>query len=199
MDEMILLNSAMVKHTVRKFLEKNPNFAYLQEDLVSHATVGLVKAVNQMAGIPDKDREAIPPVEMTTPNPTAFLGSYIFFYLGRLIEQESTIRIPNRTRQDRKKRGKDLFIPTKEESIDDNYVFQQEGLIDPRTLVDLVDELMGCCETQTERSMIQHRIEGRSDQDIADILGVPRATVNLMRRQIYERFKGRNDEYDTDD
>lgn len=202
MDKMILTNMALVKSNVKSFIGRNPGFAFLMADLISHGSLGLVKAVNMMAGIRDKDDPVVDtsPLEGEKPNPSGFIGYYIILYLGKLIDQEiSTVRVPNRTRQDRKKKGKDLFLPTKEASIDSSYTFEQEGQRDPRTMVDLMDEIEGCCETDTERQLIRHRIEGRSDQEISDIMGIPRISLNLMRRQIYARFKERNDEYDTDD
>lgn len=201
MDEMILVNMAIVKYTVKKFVDRNPSYGFLTSDLISHATLGLVKAVNRMAGIPDPDADqnadAIIPSDK--PNPTSFIGNYVFLYIGRLLEQESLVRVPNRTRQDRKRKGKDLFLPIKEESIDSGIVFERDGLVDPRAIVSLMDEIYGCCGTETELEVIRHRTEGRTDLEIGEILGIPRSTVQLLRQGIYERFKARNDEYDTDD
>jgi hypothetical protein len=198
MDEMILLNMAMVKYSVNTFVDRNPGFAFLKADLISSASVGLVKAVNRMAGIPDKDGDPIPTFT-DKPNPTSFIGFYIFLYIGKLVEEESLVHVPGRVRRDRKKKGKEIFVPNKEESIDSTFILERDGLRDPRTVVDLTDEIMGCCETNIEREIIQHRIEGRSDQEISDILGVPRISLNLMRRQIYQRFKDRNEEYASSD
>ena len=198
MDEMILLNMAMVKYTVKKFVERNPCYGFLLSDLISNASVGLVKAVNRMAGIADKDSDPVPGYS-DKPNPTSFIGFYIFLYIGKLIEEESLVYIPKTTRFDRKKSGKELLVPIKEASIDVSFTLEKDGERDPRTMTDLMDEIIGCCETETERQLINHRIEGRSDQEISDIMGIPRISLNLMRRQIYARFKERNDEYESDD
>jgi len=92
--------------------------------------------------------------------------------------------------------GKPLDRPEKEgpASIDD--VLKRDGTRDPRSIVDLTDELMGCCESPAEREIVKHRQEGRSDAEIANILGIPKTTTYMMRRGIYARFLQRNPEYD---
>jgi hypothetical protein len=192
MDEMILLNMAMVKHNVKLFLARNPGFAFLHADLISQATIGLVQAVNKMAGINDEDDG--PDLDNEKPNPTSLIGTFIFYRLGELIDSESGLRVPGRSLR---RKAKDGFIPpSKEATIDSSYVFEREGLVDPRSMVDLEDEIIGCCDSEQDRQIVTLRKQGRSDQDISEIMGIPRSTVQLMRQSIYERFKERNDECD---
>jgi hypothetical protein len=196
MDEMILLNMAMVKHTVKSFLGRNPSFGYLQQDLVSQATIGLVQAVNKMAGLEDEDQSS-PKFNKEKPNPSSLIGTFIFYRLGELIDSENGLRVPGRTLRRKSKTG--FVVPVKEGTVEASYTLEKEGQTDPRTSVDLIDELEGCCETDQELQIMRQRIRGSDDPEIAEMFSIPRSTVNLIRRQIEQRFRERNPTYAFDD
>lgn len=184
-EEMILAGKGLVVNRVNSYLARFPSCSHLREDLVSQGYVGLVTAVNNMVG------QTVP-----EPNPLGFMSMHIQFALGELMDMEATIRVPRRTYLENKAKGKIIGRPVKEGSASVDDVLKRDGERDPRAIVDLMDELMGCCESPVEREIVMHRRDGRSDAEIADILGIPKTTTYMMRRGIYARFLQRNPEYD---
>jgi hypothetical protein len=182
-EKMILGNMALVASKVRSYLNQFSGCNYLKDDLLSQGFVGLVKGVNAMVG-----------EEQPNPNPTGVMSKYIHYELGELLDYESTIRIPQRTFLRKKSNGDDITVPTKEASLTSHHTFEREAVQDPRTMTDLWDELMGCCENDTEQAIVKHRSEGRKDDEIASMLGLPKTTTYMMRRGIYARFLERNPE-----
>ena len=193
MDEMIMLNMALVKHKVDLLLNQYPQYGFLVADLISQGTIGLVQAVNLMAGIRKGIEGPVPEISEDKFNPTGFIATTIFYRLGELLDAENGIRVPGRSRRRKIKSG--FAVPVKENSIESEYTLDMAGAVDPRATVDLLDEIYGCCDTDQEREIVRHRIEGRSDQEIADIIEISRWSVYMIRQEIEKRFKGRNDEY----
>lgn len=182
-EKMILANMAMVTCKVGAYLDQFPHCSHLREDLLSQGYAGLTEAVNNMVGQVIDD-----------PNPTGFMSLHIHHALGELLEQESAIRIPKRTLVHKKANGNELRVPAKEASLTAEHVFEREAQRDPRSMTDLMDEILGCCENDTEKQIVNLRSEGRSDADIAAMLGIPKTTTYMMRRGIYARFLERNPE-----
>lgn len=184
-EEMIKANMPLVLNRVAAYLARFPQCSHLREDLVSQGFVGLVTAVNNMVGS-----------NVEEPNPLGFMSFHIQHALGELMDDEATIRVPRRTFLENKAKGKTIPRPEKHGSACADDVLKRDGERDPRSLVDLMDELLGCCESPTEREIVKHRRDGRSDAEIANILGIPKTTTYMMRRSIYARFLQRNPEYD---
>ena len=85
--EMIVGNMPLAVAKVESFIRCFPEVAHLRDDLTSAAFIGLAKAVNQMAeGCRIKQPENW--------NPTDCIGAWINRELGRLIEIEAPIRVP---------------------------------------------------------------------------------------------------------
>lgn len=180
-EEMITANMALVTNKVQAYLVRFPQNSHLRDDLISQGFAGLTEAVNNMVGR-----------EVQDPNPTGFISQHIQHALGELMDTEATIRIPIRTYI----RHKDTMEPAaKEHSLTVQDVLDREGQQDPRAIVDLRDELEGCCECDLDRDIIRLREEGRSDETIATMLGIPKTTAYMMRRSLYARFLERNPEY----
>lgn len=186
--EMILGNMALVAYKVSIYLEQFPHCAHLKEDLLSQGYLGLVTAVRGMVG-----------VQYETPNPTGLMSQSIHYRLGELLDFESAIRIPQRTWIRKRNSGKTIKVPVKESSITGDHVLERDGCQDPRTMVDLIDELYGCCETDEEKEIIRLRMEGRGDDEVSTILGLPKTTTYMLRKGIYDRYLRRNPEMERED
>jgi DNA-directed RNA polymerase specialized sigma24 family protein len=182
-EEMILSNMPMVTRKVSAYLFQFPQCKHLKDDLLSQGYVGLVTAVNNMVG-----------GQVEEPNPTGFMSMWIHREIGELLDYESAIRVPKRSYLRKKKADAEFEVPTKEASIDADYTLDKDGDRDPRSMVDFFDEIIGCCETQIEEQIVKHRVEGRTDAEIAVILGLPKTTTYMMRRDVYDRFLERNPE-----
>jgi hypothetical protein len=182
-EEMILSNMAMVARKVGMYVKQFPHAVNLTDDLMSQGYVGLVEAVNNMQG-----------QKVDDPNPTGFMSMWIHREIGELLDFEAGIRVPKRSFLRKKKADTEFEVPIKEASLDAEYTLNKDGERDPRSMVDFLDELIGCCETEIEEQIVTHRIEGRTDAEIAAILGLPKTSTYMMRRDVFDRFLERNPE-----
>jgi hypothetical protein len=190
--EMIQSNMPLVLNKVQSFLSTHPQWSHLRDDLLSQGFVGVTQAVNKMAK-PETEDDLDEPVENC--NPTGFISLYIYHRLGELVDIEQGIRVPGRTFRRKKGNGEMTESPVKEGSLTVEDTLNQQAQVDPRAMVDLSDEILGCCETTADRSVVEYRAKGSSDEEIAAILGVCKTTVYMMRRAIYARFLARNQEF----
>lgn len=65
---------------------------------------------------------------------------------------------------------------------------EKDGLTDPRSVVDLWDELLGACETEVDRSIIEMRRDGYKDKEIAKHLNLAQSWITELRKKIEKRF-----------
>lgn len=192
-EKMIRANMGFVATKVQDFLRDKPAWEHLRDDLISQGFVGLIQAVNKMAGVESPD--TVPGADQEVANPTGLISIYIFYRLGELIDSESAIRIPGRTFRRHKQNGREPVVPIKEGSLTVEDTLARDGeRADPCAMTDLWDELLGSCQTETEKRILVLKSEGRTDQEVADILGLPKTTAYMMRRAVYGRFLERNPE-----
>jgi RNA polymerase sigma factor (sigma-70 family) len=52
---------------------------------------------------------------------------------------------------------------------------------------DLLDQILACCESEEEKTIVRLRIEGYTDEEIGEQLGLSRQTVGRRRKAIEER------------
>lgn len=183
-EEMIISNLSLVPVKVQSYLLHFPQCEHLRDDLISQGFVAVVEAVNNMIGN-----------EIDEPNPTGYISQCIQYALGDLMDQEATVRVPKRTYLEHKAAGHEIHRPEREATVGFEDVLEREARTDPRSMVDLRDELAGCCECRWDKSILRLREQGYSDADIAQQLGIPKTTAYMMRRGIYARFLERNQEY----
>lgn len=182
-EEMILGNMALVTFKVAAYLQQFYQFSYLKDDMLSQGYLGLCMAVRSMVNNP-----------VENPNPTGLISINIHYQIGELLDIEAAIRVPKRTWHRKNTNGQPLAVPKKEGSLTVEDTLQMAATEDPRAMTILMDELMGCCENDTEKELVKLRTEGRKDDEIAGLLGLPKTTTYMMRRGIYARFLERNPE-----
>jgi RNA polymerase sigma factor (sigma-70 family) len=54
---------------------------------------------------------------------------------------------------------------------------------------DLLDSILACCESEQEQTIVRLRVQGYTDADIGEQLGLSRATVGRRRKEIEQRMK----------
>ncbi len=142
--------------------------------MISEGFVGLTIAVNKMA--------EQGPVEKI--NPTGYMSYWIGYHIGTVVEKETALGNSSSTSKRRRWDGdslpKHVPLPTSMEM--DTY--EDHGI----SLVELRDEIDGCCETAEDRMIVEMREKGYGDPEIAKTLNLPHCTVYVMRREIYRRF-----------
>jgi hypothetical protein len=175
--QMIQSNMSLVIHKVDTYIHIYPDLAYLRDDLISEGFVGLVYAVNKkMCGKPmEGDKQ---------PNATGYMSYWIQYHIGLVADKETSLG--SSTKTVRRKRTDGDALP-KHVALPKN--LETETYDDPAIRVfELRDEILGCCETDDDRMIVEMREKGYVDGDIAKALNLPYTTVYLMRRDIYRRF-----------
>jgi hypothetical protein len=179
-EEMILANMDLVQQKVGRFLQEFPRYQYLADDLLSEGYLGLVQAVDRIAK-----------GQLRNDRPTAFLSLYIHEAFATCINNEQLIQVPARTRRHLTKQDRPLppvmSVPLSEAKL-------EHKAVDGSGTSELYDELLGCCECDVEREILELRGQGHKDPSIAAILDLSQYTVYMTRRELYERFLERNPE-----
>jgi hypothetical protein len=164
-DEFILNKLHLTSVAAGSVLRKSHNLqAHLRADLESAATVALVKAVKS-----GERRDG-----------------HLMMKMKRAVRDcidktASTIRIPDRTRQDAQ--GNGLPIPDiKCTGLRNDYEDPQSG--DPLTAV------LECCRDDRERKIIQLKAARHTDAHIAKQVGVSRSRVTQIIADIERRYDG---------
>lgn len=170
-DEMILLNTPLVTVKVDGLLGCFPAFGYLRDDLIGEANLALVEAVNGLAG---KDADKV--------NPTGYINVAIQRAIGNCLDGElySDDRGARRNRQQGNEQEQIRKVPNSEFVIG-------ELEHDPRKEADLLELILGCCETDEERAIVDLRRKGYVDAEIARQLDIPLTTTFMLRRELYQR------------
>ncbi len=186
-DELYPLVAAGDKDAIRKMIEANmslaiskvdsyigtyPHVSYLREDMEGEGFLGVTMAVNKMA-------EAGP---IENPNPTGYISYWIMERIGYVVDREITSGLTDRGI--RKKRAKQQTVahqvampPVLDILMDD-----------PTKLIELREQILSCCETEQDRTIVRMRESRYTDKEIAAALDAPVTTTYMLRRAIYARF-----------
>jgi hypothetical protein len=195
-EKMIQSNIGLVMHCVDQFIGLYPTMKHLRDDLVASGLMGLVEAVNKMVedGFIDDA------------NPTGLMSLCIKHALGDTADGEAMIRIPPRTLKRKREQGIELHPPQRDFSVSAEYVDNLEMIDyedderprppvhtkstprDPRRIDDMRQLIDAACENDTDREIVRLREARLVDREIAERLGLPRSTLQVMRRTIYARF-----------
>lgn len=169
--EMIEVNLPVVLLKVNDLLSACPHLEYMREDLVSEGNLALVESVSLI-----KERG----VENT--NITAYLWTAVLKSIGHYVDDE--LYSSDRTARRRRQNGDEQEILHKVPNSD----FVLGNLEhDPRDEADLLDLVQGSCRSDEEWAIVDLRIKGYKDQEIARQLDMPKTTVFMLRRELYQR------------
>ena len=162
-NEMIEGNIALVIITVAHYIEKNPTFRYMQEDLQSACYVALTNAVNRFS-------------EASADNPMGYIYEALRIEMVNTIWSAETVVVPIG------KRGSDN--PRK-------LNIRMDGFMDPdhTDLINLRYLIQACCASDEDRTIVDRREQGCTDMEISKVLGTDRQSVGKMRAAIYSRFQ----------
>ena len=170
-DEMIERNMALVFEKVNSFVATHRNIRYLQDDLVSSGTIGLVKAVDAMAADGGCSRD-----------PVGCICGSIIHTMSDLFETESPINVSRRVR----KRPTSQPVPTRETFNPEKIQSRDSETVE---LFDLRDQIQSCCWCDQDRSIIRLREEGHTQDEIAALIGVPSGSIYYYIQAIKDRFE----------
>lgn len=169
-NEMIERNIPLVVTKVDSYLKKNHQYKHLHDDLVSAGIEGLINAIDRIVSLGS---------QFDIAGTTSYLNSSIRNELASFaIEFSNSVSASDRTVC----RGQD--IPSQV----DTFETMSESIADYRSTIDLQDEIDICCLSDADRAIIKMRVEGYTDQEIAERLNESHSVIYHKRRAIYKRF-----------
>jgi DNA-directed RNA polymerase specialized sigma subunit len=178
--EMIEGNMSLVMVRVNWYLRKCPQMNFIRDDLISAGFIGLCTAVNQMETSP-KD----------IVNPIGYMYTIVDRFVTREADEETTIKVPQRSQQRHHTKGMELEIPTPVSSQTAEVIFAKMEDRDHTLSFDIRDELNACCRDDYDRCVIAMVCEEYLDIEIGEVLGLTRAMVQRMKARIFQTFRDR--------
>lgn len=173
-DELVLGHIKLGLTIVGHYLEALKSRALLEE-LVSAMTEAILDAVNRF------------PANCTHDNLTGYITDVIHSKLSYTIERSSVIRVPGATQR---------TYGHKPPKVEDIAGLRQGVAVRDDNLVtlEIKEQMDALCETDQERTILQLRYEGYTDQEIGAQLGLVRSTIWVIRQSIQKRFTKSNTE-----
>ena len=178
-EEMIVGNMPLAVAKVESFVRCFPGITHLRDDLASAAFTGLVKAVNKMAA-GEGPRSTAPSA------PLDFIGMWINRELGELVESETTIRLPARSKYRARAQGNELSSPTVCNVIPERFaVPSYEKELEMRDLID------ACCTCDEERTFVAMREAGHTYAEVGKAIDMPLTSTYVMAKELDARVQGK--------
>jgi hypothetical protein len=174
MKQMIESNMSLVVYRVESYVRAFPTLSHLTDDMTSEGFVGLTTAVNKMA-----EQGAV-----EKPHPTSYMTDWITYHIGTVADKETAMGSSGKTVRRKRDDGKALPLHVSLPKNLEMETYEDDGI----RLFELRDEILGCCESDEDRMIVDMREKGYVDNDIAKTLGLPYTTVYLLRRELYARF-----------
>jgi len=178
-EAMIVGNMALVIAKVEGFIRCFPRVAYLRDDLASAGFAGLVKAVNNIAAGEGPRKAAVE-------SPTDYLGMWISRELGRLVEDESPIRLPHESSRQAKLKGESLSVPATVNFLPERF----EAASYEREL-ELRDLVHSCCSCEEEHAFVRMREAGHTYAETAQAINMPVTSAYVMGQQLSAKVQRR--------
>ncbi|REJ65603.1 MAG: hypothetical protein DWQ31_16825 [Planctomycetota bacterium] len=180
-EEMIQGNMPLVIDKVNSYVNTFPQAEFLQDDMQSAGFLGLVQAVSAMMEHKLPQRS----------NATGYISVSVQREIGKVVDNELTIRVPDRTKRLKRAQNEKIDAPKNvgvpsETLADDG---QQHG----PAMFELRDLIETCCLCEEDRVIVAMREQGHSDEEIGQAINVPKTTAYMMRRELYQRFLAKSE------
>ncbi len=169
-DKIIMGNARLVLFKVNAYIGFYRQTLHLKDDMESAGFLGLIKAVNYLADTTLSHTES----------PSGLMSLFIHREIGRLIENSNLIPTPQRTKQ--RHNLKDIRV--------DGFVESDYDLPKSDSVDGLRATIFGLTDNEYERRIIDLREHGFNDSDISEKMDLPTSTINLIRRELFNKFKG---------
>ena len=208
-DEMILGNLPLVKSRIGAFLKEYRRFRHLFDDLYGEGILALTQAVNSFA-----ESDADKPTGYIVSAIDYALKNYVDTECGHGLMSRRTVQrrrasddsLPQQLpfdvaepptelwngangRIDRKQAELDSLGPKRRVSRADARQVIRETVVDSQPDSDIREMILALCESEQEKEIVRLRIEGYTDKEIGEQLGISRQTVGRRRDEIEERFE----------
>jgi RNA polymerase sigma factor (sigma-70 family) len=153
----------LVHSKVNKWLKLYPGLAYVADDMISEGYFAIVRAIEsiQVGERPDSS------------NVTAYVSAAIVHGIGEFLDNNHTIRVPRSSNKD---------IPTMEP------IFETGSFHAYHDEIELQDLLETACRTNEDKAIVNLLSRGYTEREVGNRLDIAQSTVNILRREIYDRF-----------
>jgi len=176
---MIEGNMSLAITKVESFIRCFPEIPHRRADQTRHAFLRLAKLHNNMdAGKRPRKRAPSAPVD--------FMGMWINRELGRLVEDETPIRVPHTSKDRARNEGQEMAPPAVVNDIPERCAvpsYQKD--------LEIRDLIEACCTSDAERRFIAMRRARNTLAAIADAFGVPTHTISNLQRKLKARIRER--------
>lgn len=175
-ERLILGHTSIALGKVNDFVERHPQSRRYLETLEGAALLALVEAVDKLKSPPPPGRKDNPPV---------FIAGKVNAAIRDALSEDASLAVPARSYFRKLAAGDSmpdccggdavLGVITSESSIDD-----------------MIEEVMACCESEAERSVMSLLIRGNESDQVAETLRVSERWVRQLRSQVADRFEERS-------
>jgi hypothetical protein len=190
----IVTNMRLVSNAIEHFITRHPASAYLTDDMFSEGLLALTRStktlVKQLSADEDALKIGLNSFSQKTrqkENPNVIMYIYISIYraIQELYEVDSSDCISKRMRKHYTPPGQ--TTPTKQ--IDIPEICFDQLMCDPFEEIFLLESVFDVCQTDQERLIVEKRLAGYMDWEIAEELDFHRASVATIRNRLYKRFR----------
>ena len=143
-DQYTVEHIPLVLRAVKKFLDRHPHLAHLRKDLIQAGQIGLVKAIKRMSA-----KEVL--------KPRLYMTMAIGREIQTCVDDEESIRIPTRTKNERKKNGEEIETMDRE-LYDEMKLDKRPSRYRSAEDIEAEDWIFGLCRTERERKIIELKL-----------------------------------------
>lgn len=182
-DDIIVANYPWARHIASQFFTGTP----FDDEIHGAAILGLVKAGNKLkAG------------HKPTGTDISYIRNYVTGEIMEVIRKRRLINIPNTTLRRRRERGDSTAITVLyETTLDDwNDVVDEKGsiihknaMVNPESVDTTSDFLKELQFTESEISVLELRLEGKTMREVAESLTIEKSMVSLLVKAMRRRWK----------
>lgn len=97
-------------------------------------------------------------------NPNGYIGNRIIWGIARLAENED------------------------KQKVTEDYNLRAKLEFDPSIMIDMLDFIMSACQTPEDITIIEMRMTGSTDEEVAARLDISRTAVRVQRHELMQRY-----------
>jgi DNA-binding NarL/FixJ family response regulator len=194
LQEFIVTNMRLVSSAIEHFIARHSASAYLTDDMFSEGLLALTRSTKTLVKQLSADEEALKiglnsflQKTRQKENPNVIMYIYISIYraIQEIYEIDSSDCISKRMRKHYTPSGQ--TTPTKQVDIPE--ICFDQLMCDPFAEIFLLESVFDVCKTDQERLIVEKRLAGYMDREIAEELDFHRASVATIRNRLYKRFR----------
>ena len=183
-DEFIIKNMRLVGGIVTKFISLHPSAQYLADDLFGEGLLFLTEGVNRWV----RDARERGYEHFTGNEEKISILGYLYIAIYRNVQRhyeiDSTDTISETLRSRHTPSGSDVPI----RKVDTSQDWIENQTYDAFAEIFYLEQIYGACQTEEDTLLVNTRLAGLTQKEIAKELGISVPTVRKRERRLYKRF-----------